>query len=151
MSIDPKNFPKVLTLYLALSQYPILAPRVRESMRQEIFERGVISRKDFEAEVREKAIQSQLREGLTDPFGQEHPDVWQQRVSIIRDNLTDFYFAYNLPYADFEKLLKETLAGRMPDQDVVLTLHPELAPWDMLFAQGEAYEALPADERARVE
>jgi hypothetical protein len=151
MSIDPKEFPKVLTLYLALSQYPILAPRVRELMRQEIFERGVISPKDFEAEVREKAIQSQLREGLTDPFAQEHPDVWQQRVSIIRDSLTDFYFAYNLPYKDFEQLLKDTLAGRMSAQEVVLSLHPELAPWDMLFAQGEAYEALPADERVRVE
>ncbi|MFN2274463.1 MAG: hypothetical protein ACK2TX_06425 [Anaerolineales bacterium] len=43
MSIDPNEFPKVLTLYLALSQYPTLAPRVRELMRQEIFERGVIS------------------------------------------------------------------------------------------------------------
>ena len=151
MSLDPHEFPKVLTLYLALSQYPILAPRVRESMRQEIFERGVITRKNFEAEVREKAIQSQLREGLTDPFAQEHPDVWQQRISIIRDNLTDFYFAYNLPYEDFEQLLKDTLAGRMPAQDVVLTLHPELAPWDMLFAQGESYEALPSDERSRIE
>ena len=151
MSIDPNEFPKVLTLYLALSQYPTLAPRVRELMRQEIFERGVISHKDFEAEVREKAIQSQLREGLTDPFAQEHPDVWQQRVSIVRDNLTDFYFAYNLPYEDFERLLKDTLAGRMPGQDLVLTLHPELAPWDMLFAQGEAYEALPTEERTRVE
>jgi hypothetical protein len=151
MSLDPNEFPKVLTLYLALSQYPILAPRVRELMRQEIFERGVITRKNFEVEVREKAIQSQLREGLTDPFAQEHPDVWQERVSIIRDNLTDFYFAYNLPYEDFEQLLKDTLAGRMPAQDVVLTLHPELAPWDMLFAQGESYEALPTDERNRIE
>jgi len=151
MSLDPNEFPKVLTLYLALSQYPILAPRVRELMRHEIFERGVIARTDFEAEVREKAIQSQLREGLSDPFAQEHPDVWQERVSIIRDNLTDFYFAYNLPYEDFEQLLRDTLAGRMPAQDVVLSLHPELAPWDMLFAQGEGYEALPAEERVRVE
>ncbi|TFH42884.1 MAG: hypothetical protein E4H01_12835, partial [Lysobacterales bacterium] len=147
MSIDPGEFPKVLTLYLALSQYPVLAPTIREHMRQEIFQRGVITPDAFHAEVREKAVESQRREGLSDPFGQEDPQVWEHRLGIIADNLTDFYFAYNLPYEDFEALLKESLSGRMPAQDIVLTLHPELAPWDMLFAEGERYEALPLDER----
>ncbi|TFH33055.1 MAG: hypothetical protein E4G99_11995, partial [Anaerolineales bacterium] len=40
---------------------------------------------------------------------------------------------------------------RLAAQDVVLTIHPELAPWDMLFAQGEAYESLSDDERSPVE
>jgi hypothetical protein len=151
MSFDPTEFPKVLTLYLAISQYPILASRIRERMRQELFKRGVIRPEAFEAEVMDKAIQSQRREGIMDPLNQEPPEQWLRRTAIVRDNLTDFYFAYNLPYEDFEQLLKDTLASRLPSQDVFLTIHPELAPWDMLFAQGEAYETLDETQRAPVE
>jgi hypothetical protein len=151
MAVDPNEFPKVLTLYLALSQYPILARSIRKRMRQVLFERGVISPEDFEAEVRQRAIQSQQVEGLSDPFGQEPPDVWIERMAIVRDHLTDFYFAYNLPYDEFEELLRDTLANRMPTQDIVLTIHPELAPWDILFAQGEHYESMSEEERNPVE
>ncbi|MDX1600721.1 MAG: PEP/pyruvate-binding domain-containing protein [Anaerolineales bacterium] len=150
-SIEPGSFPKVLTLYLELSQYPILASRIRKRMRAKLFERGVISPEDFDAEVREKAVQSQRREGLEDPYTQEPPEIWSKRLSIIRDNLTDFYFAYNLPHELFEDIVRDVLADRVPSQDIVLTFHPELAPWDMLFSQGEAYESLPPEERARVE
>ncbi|MGA9533868.1 MAG: PEP/pyruvate-binding domain-containing protein [Anaerolineales bacterium] len=149
--VDSGSFPKVLTLYLELSQYPILAPRMRQMMRELLFERGVISEDDFEAEATQKAVQSQRREGLTDPHTQEPADIWAQRLSIVRDNQTDFYFAYNLPHAEFEKIVRAVLAKRLPSQNVVLTFHPELAPWDMLFSQGEAYESLPDKERSRVE
>jgi hypothetical protein len=151
VAFDPTGFPKVLTLYLELTQYPILAGRIRERMRREIFRTGVISQEAFEAEVQEKAVQSQRREGLVDPLEQEHPDTWAKRLALIRDNLTDFYFAYNLPHERFVEIVRKTLSERSPTQEVVLTFHPELAPWDMLFAQGEAYEALPGEERARVE
>jgi hypothetical protein len=151
MTLDPGSFPKVLTLYLELSQYPILAARIRERMLQELFRRGVIESQSFEAEVNEKAVQSQEREGLLDPYREEQPDVWRTRVEIVRDHLIDFYFAYNLPHELFEELVRQTLAERVPSQDVVLTFHPELAPWDMLFAQGEAYEALPTQQRKPVE
>lgn len=151
MMFDPSAFPKVLTLYLELGQYPILASRIRERMRRDLFEKGVITEEAFEAEVREKALQSQLREGLGDPYGQEPSDIWTKRMTIIRDRLTDFYFAYNLPHDRFEELVRGVLADRVPSQEVVLTFHPELAPWDMLFAQGKAYEALPPEERGRLE
>jgi hypothetical protein len=151
VAFDPTGFPKVLTLYLELTQYPILAGRIRERMRREIFRTGVISQEALEAEVQEKAIQSQQREGLVDPLKQEHPDTWAQRLALIRDNLTDFYFAYNLPHERFVEIVRKTLSERSPTQEVVLTFHPELAPWDMLFAQGEAYETLPSKERSRVE
>ncbi|MGD8865342.1 MAG: PEP/pyruvate-binding domain-containing protein, partial [Anaerolineales bacterium] len=150
MTVDSGGFPKVLTLYLAISQYPILGPKIRERMRQELFQRGVITPEDFEAEAREKAVQSQIREGLGDSLGQEPTDSWRQRLGIIRDNLTDFYFAYNLPFEQFEKILKEVLSGRVPTEEVVLTIHPELAPWDMLFAQGEMYENSPPEKRESV-
>lgn len=151
MSFDPTEFPKVLTLYLAISQYPIMGPQIRERMRQELFKRGVIRPEAFESEVIDKAVQSQRREGITDPINQEAPETWQRRVSIIRDDLTDFYFAYNLPHEHFEQLLKDMLSSRLAPQDVVLTIHPELAPWDMLFAQGESYELLPEKDRIPVE
>lgn len=149
-STGSSSFPKVLTLYLELSQYPILAPRMRQLMREKLFERSVINPQDFEAEVREKARQSQRREGVDSIGDEPHQDL-EQRLTIIRDNLTDFYFAYNLPHSLFEEIVREVLADRMPSQDVVLTFHPELAPWDMLFSQGEAYEKLPPQERDRYE
>jgi hypothetical protein len=147
---DSSEFPKVLTLILELSQYPILAPEIRERMRQELFKRGVVGAEAFEAEVREKAIQSQAREGISDPIVEENPEAWRERMRIVRDNLTDFYFAYNLPHDVFEDLVRQTLATRLPSESVVLTFHPELAPWDMLFAQGEAYEDMTTDARSDV-
>jgi hypothetical protein len=149
-SIDSESFPKVLTLYLELSQYPILAPIIRERMREMLFERNIISPEAFETEAQQKAKQSQRREGLYDPHSQEPSEAWQQRLRIVRDNLTDFYFAYNLPHELFEDLVRSVLEERIPSKEVVLTFHPELAPWDMLFAQGEAYENLPPEERERV-
>lgn len=150
MSLDPSAFPKVLTIYLELSQYPILASRVRERMRQELFKRGVITQEAFEAEVRDKALQSQKREGLNDPYAQEPQDVWLSRLSLVRDNLTDFYFAYNLPHERFLKLMRETLAKRVPQEDILPTIHPELAPWDMLFAQGETIESMSPKTRRQM-
>lgn len=150
MAFEPEGFPKVLTLYLELSQYPILASRIRTRMREEIFKRGIITREAFEEEVRKKAIQSQFREGLNDPFAQEAETIWVERLAIVRENLTDFYFAYNLPHDLFEDLIRQTLGERGHGKDIVLSIHPELAPWDMLFAQGEAYEALPPEERKRI-
>ena len=60
MVFDPTRFPRVLTIQLELSNYPILSSRIRQRMRQELFKRKVISPQAFEAEVRQKAIQSQL-------------------------------------------------------------------------------------------
>jgi len=151
MTLDPRQYPRALMLYLELQRYPILAARIRERMRQELFRRHILAPEALEAEVLEKAVESQQREGLTDPLTQEPPDVWAHRQADIRDHLTDFYFAYNLPHEDFEALVRQTLSERLPAEDVVLTFHPELAPWDMLFAQGEAYEALAPSARQRIE
>lgn len=147
MSVDHSSFPKVLTIYLELSQYPILADRIRERMRQELFDRGVISPAALNEEVKEKAIQSQVMEGIRDPKAEEPAHIWSRRLAVIRDNLTDFYFAYNLPHDLFEHIVQEVISERDPSKDVVLRFHPELAPWHMLFGQGEAYERMPEEER----
>ncbi|MBI5035156.1 MAG: phosphoenolpyruvate synthase [Chloroflexi bacterium] len=150
MPPEPQKTPKVLALYLELSQYPILAPTIRARMRQELFTRGVITREAFEAEVQTKARHSQQLEGLIDPIAQEPPDVWDRRQQQTRDNLTDFYFAYNLPHDLFKDIVQATIAQRNPNQKVILTFNPELAPIDMVLQRGEEFEALPPAERAQV-
>jgi len=149
-SSQSAEYPKVLRIYLELRQYPILAQPIREQMREELFSRGIITPDQFEAEVEQQAIKTQTMEGLTNPLYEESASVWAERMRIIRERLTDFYFAYNLPHELFEEIVQRTVRRRRPGQEVVLTFNPELAPWDILFAQGEQYEALPPDQRAAV-
>ncbi len=150
MIIDPKAMPKVLELYLEISRYPILAKRIRERMRAELFARHIIAPDAFEQEVREKAIHSQLLEGLEYPYEPEAPETWQERVQQIQDHLTDFYFAHNLPHSLFAEIVQSLLKRRMPGGEAILTFNPELAPWDMLFAKADEYETYPPEEKAKV-
>jgi len=148
------DFPgRVYGIQLKLTQYPILARKIRERMRQELFSKGIITLTEFEAEVRQKAILSQYREGLHDPFGQEPEQVWNERLAVVRDQLTDFYFAYNMPTDRLEEIIQSVLASRAAPQDheLVLTFNPELASWDLLFSQGQEYEALTPEKRAAVQ
>jgi hypothetical protein len=147
MDPQPGEIPRVLELYLQLSQYPILAHRIRARMREELFSRGVIDRRTFEEEVKEKAVISQRREGLLDPFAQESIQVWEERLEQIGDHLTDFYFAYNLPYSLFEKIVRDVLAEGAPSPAVSLSFNPELAPQSMLLAQAKEYASLPPEQR----
>ena len=94
---------RILDIYLTLRQYPILRNRIRARMRRELFERGIVTPEAFEADVREKAVQSQAREGLHNPYTEEAFDMWEKRLDRIREAQTDFYFAYNLLYEDFEQ------------------------------------------------
>jgi hypothetical protein len=119
-------------------------------MQQELFARGVITREQFDREAREKAILSQQIEGLSDPFAQEPAEVWQERLSQIRDHLTDFYFAYNLPYTLFDEIMRETLAASAPGPRPVLPFNPELAPLSVLLAQAQEYAALPLEEQRQI-
>jgi hypothetical protein len=146
---DVQHQHKVLGIYLELAQYPILARKIRERMRQELFAKHIVSVEAFEAHVRERAVLSQQREGVSDPFGEEATHVWNERLAVVRDQLTDFYFAYNLPRDRLEEIIQSVLAGRIPPHELRLTFNPELAPWELLFTQGEEYESLPPDERAR--
>jgi len=139
-----------LDIYLIIRQYPILRTRIRARMRRELFERGIVTPETFEADVREKAVQSQAREGLHNPYTEEAYDLWEKRLDRVRDAQTDFYFAYNLLYEDFERIVKEILAERGETPDLI-TFNPELAPQDMLFEQAEYIERLPAARRKKLE
>jgi len=118
-------------------------------MRRQLFDRGIIRREAFDAEARQKAIESQVVEGLTDPFAQESAETWELRLSSVRDTLTDFYYAYNLPYEDFEELVRQVLSERGADESDFVWFNPELAPQDLLFEQAEMIDRMPADERER--
>jgi hypothetical protein len=112
-------------------------------MRKDLFDRGVITSQAFESEVREKAIRSQSMEGLTDPYTEEPVDLWEMRLQKVRDHLTDFYYAYNVPYEQFESLVRDTLQERGAQiADFQISFNPELAPQNMLFEQARAIEKL---------
>ena len=123
-----------------------MSSRIRHIMRKQLFARGVLSRDAFDTEARQKAIQSQLREGLRDPYGEEAAEIWGERLRLVRDHLTDFYFAYNLPYEDFEKIIRQAISERGETPDLI-TFNPELAPQDMLFQQAQDFERMPPAKR----
>lgn len=139
-----------IDIYIKLAQYPIMADRLRERMRQELFRRGIISPEKFEAEVQDLSIASQRREGLGDPYYEEDANTWATRMERIRDYHTDAYFADNLGSAHLDALIDELLNSRSSAPDMVaISFNPEIAPWEMLFRQGEVYERMPPDELER--
>jgi hypothetical protein len=119
-------------------------------MRQELFRRGKIEEEKFENEVREQAIASQRRERLADPYGQEAADVWIRRLARVRDYHTDAYFADNLGAALLDQIILETLQLQpAPTTSPELTFNPEIAPWELLFRQGQIYEQLSEAKREK--
>jgi len=152
MTLPSAPSDRTLQIYLSLAQYPILSTQIRARMRREIFNRGIITPQVFETEVREKAIRSQAMEGLHYPLLEEPADVWEMRLMRLRDHLTDFYFAHNLPFDLFEKLVREALTERGAGPEYMqVTFNPELAPQNLLFEQATAIERLPPEERSRHE
>ncbi|MEZ4595250.1 MAG: PEP/pyruvate-binding domain-containing protein, partial [Chloroflexota bacterium] len=140
-----------IDVYIKLAQYPILCDRIRLRMREELFRRGIISKNDFEQEVKDLAIESQRREGLNNPTVQEDETAWQRRLDTIRDLHTDNYFANNLGITLLEQLINEVLNNQdKAPKAIELTFNPEIAPWAMLFEQGEIYDALPPPELEKV-
>ena len=139
-----------IDVYVKLAQYPILCDRIRLRMREEIFRRGIINPQDFEKEVKKIAIESQRREGLTDPKSQEDEIVWHKRQDVVREVHTDMYFANNLGSSLLDQLIDEVLNNQESvtfDENAELTFNPEIAPWAVLFKQGELYDTLPPPQK----
>lgn len=147
-----RSITPTIDIYIRLAQYPILADTIRERMRQEIFRRGITTLEAFESEVRQLSLASQLREGLSDPFAEEDSFGWHLRTERVRDLHTDAYFANNLGSASLDRLIEEVLnnqAGSTPTA-AEMSFNPEVAPWELLFRQGEAYERLSNAEQEDV-
>ncbi len=140
-----------IDIYVRLAQYPVLGLEIRRRMREEIFRRGVISPDDFDDLVETRAMESQKREGLYDPFSQEDATIWQKRKERIRDFETDAYFAFNLGPTLLKQIIEEVLSSQpSPTRSLELTFNPEIAPWELLFRQGELYEQMPAEEQEQI-
>lgn len=142
-----RSITPTIDIYIRLAQYPILADKIRERMRRELFNRGIVRPEQFEQEIRELSINSQRREGLGDPFFEEDSHTWQLRQERIRDFHTDAYFGNNLGIARLDVLIEEVLNSQSATSSLTpISFNPELAPWEMLFQQGEIYERMaPAD------
>lgn len=149
---QPHTKTPTIEVYVKLAQYPILSDQIRLRMRQELFNRGIISTNDFEFEVKNLALESQIREGLNDPYCQEDESLWQKRLAIVRDIHTDNLFANNLGVRLLDKLINEILHNKEGvNQKIDLTFNPEIAPWALLFHQGKIYESLPPPEQVAVQ
>jgi hypothetical protein len=155
MTYTPPESSKILEIYLLIAQYPMLASDIRRRMRDELFRRGIITPQRFDAEVKEKAVQSQQREGMYNGLLEEDAQQWELRWSRVRRTLTDFYFAYNLPVEILHHILDELRTpqadGRSIAPDHSLPFNPELAPLEMVLRQAEKYEALREEQRAIVD
>ena len=146
-----RSITPTIDIYITLAQYPTLAHDIRVRMREELFQRGITDQETFNAEVKAKALESQRREGLYDPFGQEQAHIWQKRKDRVRDFQTDAYFGNNLGLSLLDTLIEDVLNSQPGHSDSIeLTFNPEIAPWEMLFRQGELYEALPPDQLENV-
>ncbi len=152
MTLPPSATDRLLSVYLALAQYPILSNRIRDLMRRELFNRGFLESNDFEQEVIRKAIQSQEREGLQRPQIEEPAEVWERRKAKVRDQLTDFYFSHHLNFELIEELIEEVLNERgVTTHEALYEFNPEVAPHEMLFNQGMMIENLPPAKRKHME
>ena len=149
MPEHPLDVPNILSIHLQISQYPVLARQIHRRMREELYRRGVLTRERMEAEVREKALLSQKREGIVDPQAEEDHNLWEERLQQTRDHLTDFYFAHNLPMALFEELIEKVLDERniRHPESGIRYFNPELAPVELLIDQLALYERLPEQQR----
>ena len=143
---------RLMSITLALGQYPILAGRMRKHMRRELYNRNVILKQDFEAQVRKQAILSQEREGLINPVGEEPAEIWEERHTRIRDQLTDLIFSQHLSFDLFQLIITNILNERGVEQtDPALTFNPEQAPQELIFEHAWSILRLPPEERTQYE
>lgn len=151
MDFLPNSSERLLSLTIALGQYPILGPKIRARMRKELFNRGVIDQKEFEAQVRNEAIQTQKMEGIDNPYYQEPSEIWETRKSVLRDQLTDLLFSRHLPFELVESMINEVLLEKgITPTEQHLAINPELAPLDLVFDQAMTIERMDAENRARM-
>ncbi|MCE1252336.1 MAG: PEP/pyruvate-binding domain-containing protein [Anaerolineae bacterium] len=144
---------RLLGIYLALGQYPILRSRIRNRMLERLFDKGIITPESFEAEVREKAVRSQKREGmLASSQAEELPEVWELRLGRIRYHVIELMFSEYFSFKEFEDIVNEILSERgITKNDLRLAINPELAPLELVFEQAMTIEKLPPLERKQYE
>ena len=148
MDFLPNSSERLLNLMLTLGQYPVLAPKIRLRMREELFKRGIIESPALEKQVLDVAVQTQRVEGVEDPYEKEASEVWEARLAAVRDQLTDLLFSRHLSFDLLENLISEMMEERGKSAvDMHLMINPELAPLDLVFEQALTIEKMPAEEQ----
>ncbi len=150
--MTPSTSDRLVSTILTLQQYPTLAGRIRHKMRKKLYLKSFVAQDAFEEEVRQRALESQRREGIRDPLIEEATETWQQRICSIRDHLTDSYFSLHFTYQDLDGIIHEVLQEKgveAPEQ--LLSINPELAPLELTLQQAKTIEQMPAEERTRLE
>ena len=143
---------RLMSITLALGQYPILSSRIRSGMRHELYKRGIIEKHEFEEMVRKQAIRSQELEGLRNPLGEEPTEVWEERILHVRDQLTDLTFSQHLSFDQFQNIVTDILNERgIQHSDPNLTFNPEQAPQELIFEHAWSILRLPPHEREKYE
>ncbi|MGA9398686.1 MAG: PEP/pyruvate-binding domain-containing protein [Anaerolineaceae bacterium] len=152
MNTNENQGDQILSITLALSQYPILSKKIRAQMRRELFKQKMLDEQELEKEVKQGAIKSQEREGLINPFLEEEAETWELRIQKIRDQLTDLYFSKHFNIEYFNIIVSKVLCERgVEREESILSINPELAPQDILFEQALTIEGYQTDERARMD
>ncbi len=65
MTTSPlRSITPTIDIYVRLAQYPILADDIRLRMREELFNRGIVTQAEFEREVKELAIRIPAKRGI---------------------------------------------------------------------------------------
>ena len=149
MTLDLTSLPKIVRLQLRIRQYPILGKEIRSKMLDEIFRRGIITPEQMDDEVRQRSIESQELDGQNKSLTKEPAEIWKIRTSHVRDYLTEFYFAYNLPMYLFDNIVNTLVKNRAGRKRTVsgITYNPEMAPLDLLMDHGKQIESLKPDDQ----
>ena len=149
MTLDLTSLPKIVRLQLRIRQYPILGKEIRSKMLDEIFRRGIITPEQMDNEVRQRSIESQELDGQNKSLTKEPAEIWKIRTSHVRDYLTEFYFAYNLPMYLFDNIVNTLVKNRAGRKRTVsgITYNPEMAPLDLLMDHGKQIESLKPDDQ----
>ena len=149
MTLDLTSLPKIVRLQLRIRQYPILGKEIRSKMMDEIFRRGIITPEQMDNEVRQRSIESQELDGQNKSLTKEPAEIWKIRTSHVRDYLTEFYFAYNLPMYLFDNIVNTLVENRAGKKRTVsdITYNPEMAPLDLLMDHGKQIESLKPDDQ----
>lgn len=128
-----------------LSEYPILQDRIIEAMLNRLVRDQVFNLSEIQVLIREKAIRSQTREGLNNPFIQEGPAGWENRLSRVRANLIVEQYATQYSFDEFEEAVDTIVQNRESVKEPNFFWHNvEYAPLDSIFEQAFQLERLAA-------
>ncbi len=133
IAINQQNF---FRMQATLAEYPILQDRIIEAMINQLVQDQVFSLSEIQVLIREKALRSQTREGLSNPFIQEGPAGWENRLSRVRAHLVVDQYASQYPFEKFSELVTTIVENRPVEKDPDFFWHNvEYAPLDSIFEE----------------